>query len=93
MPKKITDIGKIFVSESTNTVEIHVPGDMLPCSAFTQILEIMKKHFHKKEIVFNVYNAKMMLMIRESLPSEYYERIELHNPKSLELQGGLKRAG
>ena len=93
MPKKATDNGQVFVSEFPESVVIHVLGDMLPCSVFMQILEIMKKHLDNKTIVFNVYDAKMMLMIRESVPSEFYDRIELNSPKAFELRGGLKCAG
>lgn len=75
MPKKKLD--QVFCKEVNGTVQIHVTGDMLPNSAFLQILGYMKEY--KAAIVFVVYDAKMMLLIRQSIPSEFYERIELYS--------------
>ena len=95
MPKKKIDDGQVFTQEpdGANTLEIHVTGDLLPSFAFLQILDLMKKHMDSKTIVFAVYNAKMMLLIRESVPSEFYDRIKLYSPKTFEIKEGLKRAG
>lgn len=95
MQKNKPDDGQVFTREQdgADTLEIHVTGDMLPCSVFLEILDILKIHMDSKTIVFGVYNAKMMLLIRESVPYEYYDRIEIHSPKSFEEKEGLRRAG
>jgi len=95
MPKSKPDDGQVFISEPkfTNTFEIHVTGDLLPRSAFFEILELLKIHMDSKTIVFAVYNTKMVLLIRESVPSEFYDRIELYSPKAFEAKEGLRRAG
>lgn len=95
MPKKKPDNGQVFTKEpdGTNTLEIHVTGDMMPRSAFFKILELLKRHMDHKTIVFAVYDAKMMLLVRESVPSEFYDRIELYSPKTFEEKEGLRHAG
>jgi hypothetical protein len=95
MPKKKSDDERVFIKEpdGTDTVQIHVTGDMMPRFVFFQILELMKKYVDNKTIVFVVYNANMMLLVRESVPSEFYDRIELYSPKVFESQEGLRNAG
>ena len=87
MPKKKPD--QIFIVQAeTSTVQIHVTGDSLPNSVFLQILEHMKAHKDNAAIVFVVYDAKMMLLIRQAIPTELYVRIEIDTQKE-----GLKSAG
>ena len=95
MPNKKSDNKQVFIKEpdGTDTVQIHVTGDMMPSSVFLCILELMKKYVDNKTIVFVVYDVKMMLLVRESVPSEFYDRIELYSPKVFESQEGLKNAG
>jgi hypothetical protein len=94
MPKKKSDDERVFVTEitGTDTVQIHVAGDMMPNSVFLKILEHLKAYRDSKTIVFVVYDAKMMLLIRESIPSEYYERIEISSPDAFGQDGGMKCA-
>jgi len=88
MPRKKAD--QVFVTElaETNTVQIHVTGDMMPNSVYLKILEHMKVYRDSMTIIFIVYDAKMMLLIRQSIPSEFYERIEIGSQKE-----GLQSAG
>jgi len=79
MPKRKSE--QVFITEpdGANTVQIHVTGGLMPNAVFLQIIEHMKAHKDSKTIVFVVYDVKMMLLIRQAIPSEYYERIELYS--------------
>ena len=87
--------GQVYVSEPVHTdeVHIHVTGDMMPRTVFFEILELMKTYLDKKTIVFDVYHHDMMRLVRESVPSQFYKRIELFSPKAFETREGLRRAG
>ncbi len=87
--------GQVYVSEPVHTgeVHIHVTGDMMPRTVFFEILELMKTYLDKKTIVFAVYHYDMLRLVRESVPSQFYKRIELFSPKAFETREGLRRAG
>jgi hypothetical protein len=87
--------GQVHISESLDSgeVQIHVIGDLMPSNVFLQILDIMKLYYEKKSIVFVVYHPDMERNVRESLPRQYYDRIELYSPKAFETKEGLRRAG
>jgi hypothetical protein len=87
--------GQVYVSEpeATGEVHIHVAGDMMPSAVFLKILDSMKLYLDKKAIVFAVCGAEMERLVRESLPKQYYDRIELHSPKLFKAKEGLRRAG
>ena len=93
MPKKKVEQVLIKDSSESDLVEIHVTGDMLFNSTFLKILDHMEMYKDKQKIAFVVYDAKMMLLIRESIPSEYYEWIELAAPNMVVQMGALKNAG
>ena len=88
MPRQKADQVVVIEFAKTNTVQIHVTGDMVPNSVYLKILEHMQVYRDLMTIIFVVYDAKMMLLIRQSIPSEFYERIELCGQKE-----GLQSAG
>ena len=92
-PKKDSDKILFRQVDDTNTVQIHVHGDMMPNSKYLFILELLKINKDDKQIVFIVSDPKMMLLVRESFPAEYYERIEIVSPGALNQEGELKNAG
>ena len=93
MPKKKT--GQIFVREldGTNAVQIHITGGLMPNSVFMEILNHIKSFRDSRAIVFVVYDTKMLLLIRECIPSEYYERIEILSCDSPGWEGLQRAAG
>ena len=93
MPEKKDE--RVFVTEpdGENLVYIHVTGDLMPCSVFQKILEHMQTYIKVKAIVFIAYNAAMMREIRNSFPSQYYERIELCGLSAIEQSVALRNAG
>jgi hypothetical protein len=68
-------------------VHIHVKGEKMPNSLFLRILDMMKQFYDKKTIVFVVYNADMKQLVKDSVPSSLYVRVDLCKEE------GLRRAG
>lgn len=60
-----------------SAVEIHVTGDILSIPMFNQILNAIHDNRGKKRIDFVAYTPKMMLLIRESIPKEYYNSLDI----------------
>jgi len=94
MPKKKKP-DQVFIvePERTNTVKIHVTGDMMPNAVFLKILEHLKTYRAENTIAFVVYNINMMRLIGESIPSEYYNHIEISGPGAHPQEGALEHAG
>ena len=93
MPKQNNQQVFIKISEDTNTVQIHVTGDMMPNSVYHKIIDYMMAYKDSKTIVFMVYDTKMMIYIRQCIPLEYFERIQILIPKALEQEGVMEDAG
>ena len=93
MPKKKPDPIFVVEPEGTNTVQIHVTGDMMPNSVFLKILEHLKTYRDENTITFVVYNINMMRLIGESIPFEYYNHIEIASPGAHPQEGALEYAG
>ena len=84
MPKKKAEQVFIRELEGIDSTQIHITGTLLPNSAFLKILNLMKAYQGRRQIVFVVYDANMMRLIRECMPSECYDRIELYSQKMLD---------
>ena len=67
----------VVFNNDENKVELYVRGDMLPDSVYLELLAMIKEYRGKKELVFIADNPKMLLLIRESIPSECIDKLEL----------------
>ena len=86
---------QVYVSDTVNVgeVHIHVTGYMMPSAVFLKILDVMKLYYEKKTVVFVVYHTDMEQLVRESIPKQFYDRIDLRRPEAFETREGLRRAG
>ena len=60
-----------------NAVELYVHGDTMPDSVYFELIKLLKEYRGKKQMVFIADNPRMLLLIRQSLPSEYIDKLEL----------------
>ena len=65
----------------TGNLELHVTGNLLPCSTYNRILDAMKENRDGEAlpVIFVAYSLDMYLLLRESVPREYYESLELRD--------------
>lgn len=59
-----------------NAVNIHVHGDMMPCHIHAELIDIIKEN-SGRSIHFTVDYPAMLLLIRESIPREYYSSLDV----------------
>lgn len=66
---------------ATGNLELHVTGNLLPCSTYNLILDAMKENRDGEALplVFVAYSLDMYLLLRESVPREYYSGLELRD--------------
>ena len=64
----------VSYSPDGDAVHIHVYGDMLPCSVHNELVSIIRENRHRS-INFTVDYPAMLLLIRESIPREYYNEL------------------
>ena len=80
-----------WVVESEEALEIHLTGDILFDPVFRQIVEAMKANRERerpKAVRFFVTGSTMMLSVRNAIPSQFYESIQLEPAE----KGALKNA-
>lgn len=80
-----------WVEETSDTLEIHLTGDLLFDPVFRQIVEVMKANRERerpKAVRFFVTCSTMMLSVRYAIPSQFYESIQLEPAE----KGALKNA-
>lgn len=63
------------VETSDGITEIHIKGDHLSISIYQSILNCLKELGMGTRKSFVVNTPTMLLLIKESIPSEYYEKI------------------
>ena len=69
-----------WVEETSDTLEIHLTGDLLFDPVFRQIVEVMKANRERerpKAVRFFVTNSMMMMSVRYAIPSQFYGSIQL----------------
>lgn len=71
--RKVTG-ADVSYSPDGAAVYIHVYGEMLPCSVHNELVSIINENRHRR-IHFTVDSPAMLLLIRESIPREYYHEL------------------
>ncbi len=80
-----------WVEETSDTLEIHLTGDILFDPVFRRVVEVMKANREQKRpkaVRFFVTGSTMMLSVRYAIPSQFYESIQLEPAE----KGALKNA-
>ena len=94
MPRKPTQEQLLSSRNSvTRNLELHVTGNLLPCSTYNRILDVMKENRDGEAlpVIFVAYSLDMYLLLRESVPREYYAGLELRD--ALPVAGGAGDGG